>query len=245
MPWEHDRVVMRRHVLAVPVFALILACSPAAVSSPVQTPKLPYTQPPPTPTLSPIATVAPTGHGRPYTAEMIAAELQDVPYTFPRELQTPFMAASLAEYIWTYDGRPYREIQFGGSCGEGVPRRCEFTISGLPAYAPTREETDHWWFTVGLDSPVLGPEAGHSLRGFPPEFAADLDPLVRSLDTEGRLAGMAVGTIGWAPPPPEDAFVLRYRKGDLEGAHIVEVLLDRTNRKILSITGVQRGLDRD
>jgi len=87
-----------------------------------------------------------------------------------------------------------------------------------------------------------------ALRGYPPEFDPEFDPgldvMARSLDTQGHLTDMSLRSVRWALPPPDAGFVLLYQKGDLEGAHIVEVLLDRTNRKILSITEVQRGLDR-
>jgi len=75
---------VRQLLLLGPLVALISACSPVAlVGTPAPTDKAPYTQAPPTPTLSAIATVAPTGHGRPYTAEMIAVELRSLGFAVP------------------------------------------------------------------------------------------------------------------------------------------------------------------
>jgi hypothetical protein len=215
--------------------ALTLSCSPLGdLGTLAPTDKAPYTLAPPTPTLSPIATVAPTGHGRPYTAEMIAAELLDVPDGFPPELQTEFIAAAIADRIWTYDGRPYREVWITGSCNEPVRTRCDLTLEGLPAFAPTRDDADSYWFVVHVDAPILGPESGQGLRGFPPDVAHAIDALARSLDTDGRFRAEALRGIDWALPPPDDAFVLTYGD-DNEGDTMIFVTLDRANRQLLSI----------
>lgn len=223
----------RKLVLAVPLFLIIAGCTPLGLGTPAATPKAPYTMPPPTPTLSPIATVAPTGHGRPYTPEMIAVELQDVPYNFPPQLQKDYVAAALADRIWTYDGRPYRDLNISGSCNDGVPIRCDLTVSGLPAFAPTTDNIDGYYFSVDLSSGLVA-SGSIGLRGFPPEIAPEVDALARSLDTEGRLMKMPLRFVVWNLPPPDDAFRLAY--GDNEvGDLTIFVTLDRANRQILSM----------
>lgn len=225
---------MRRTHLLAPLVVLI-ACSPSGpLGTPTPTAKAPYTMPPPTPTLSAIATVAPTGHGRPYTPDMVAVELQDVSYNFPPGLQSTFVATAFADRVWSYDGRPYRDVSIAGSCNDGVARICDVTLVGLPAFAPTRDVVDVYWFIVDLQSPVVGPGGGQALRGFPPELAHDIDTLARSLDTDSRLNGEALRSVEWMLPPPDDAFVLTYGD-DNEGDTMYFVTLDRTNREILSI----------
>lgn len=226
---------MRRSLSLGPLLVLIVGCSPAALlGTAAPTAKAPYTQAPPTPTLSRIATVAPTGHGRPYTAEMIAIELQDVPDDFPPELQSAFIAAALADQVWTYDGRPYRQVWIQGSCDDGARGRCEVSFTGLPVFAPTIDDVDTYWFVVDLQTPVVGPERGHGLGGFPPDLAPEIDALARLLDTDGRFRNEALLGIDWALPPPDDGFVLRYGD-DNEGDTMIFVTLDRANRQILSI----------
>ena len=86
-----------------------------SVPSPTIPGKEPYTQEPPTPTLSVLATVAPSGHGRPYTPADMAALLGAAaarPSGFASELNTPqlleTMAGVLAADVYTYDGTPQR-----------------------------------------------------------------------------------------------------------------------------------------
>ena len=226
---------MRALALAVMMLTFAIGCAPITdvLGTPETTPKAPYTNPPPTPTLSPIATVAPTGHGRPYTPEMMVAELMDVPYNFPRELQTDFVAAALADRIWTFDGRPYRELSISGSCDEGGLGRCDLSVSGLPAFAPNRETNDHYYFSVNVQSAVVIPGAS-GLEAYPPELGPEVDALVRSLDTERQLQKQGLRGVEWALPPPDDAFRLVYG-GDNEGDLMIYVTLDRANRQILSL----------
>ena len=199
------------------------------------TPKAPYTQAPPTPELVAIATVAPTGHGTPYTAAMIAAELRDVQFGLAPELQSPFIAATLADRIWTYDGRPYRELLISGSCDEAGSGRCDLTVQGLPDYAPTRESEDYYHFDVDLHSGAVTLAALPGGKGFPAELFLEIDALARSLDTEGRLEDLSLSYVLWAFPPPDDAFIVRYETGDQEGDRWIHMTIDRANRRILSM----------
>ena len=215
---------------------LVSGCSLGLTSPPPATPKSSYTMAPPTPTLSPIATVAPTGHGRPYTAEQMAIELQDVAYNFPPQLQATWVARALADLIWTYDGRPYRDLGIHASCDE-PPIRCDLSVEGLPAFAPSWDWSDSYTFEVNMTSGVFTPAGLPSLHGFPPELAPGLDTLARSLDTQGRLKDEPpTSKIAWAVPPPDDAFNLFSGGEDEEGDPVSWVTLDRANRRILSIT---------
>ncbi len=237
-----------RKVAALAVAALLVAplvvagCALFPTTPAPATPKPTYTMPPPTPTWSPVATVAPTGHGRPYTAEEIAVALREnVGYTFPPQLQEPWVARALAELIWTYDGRPYQRLWMSGDCGDrpaaGEPpvTHCSLSVQGLPTFAPTTEWSDSYTFEVDLASGVFTRSGVLGLRGFPPDLVPDLDRLARSLDAEGRLNAMDLRYISWALPPPDDAFHLRYQFGGLEDAIILIVTLDRAYARILSI----------
>ena len=224
-----------RTLLLLPLLALTVGCVPVGIpGAPASTEKVPYTQAPPTPILSPIATVAPTGHGRPYTAEMIAVELLDVPDDFPPQLQNELIAAALADRIWTYDGRPYREIWITGSCNEPGRTRCDLAVSGLPAFAPTRDWEDAYFFAVDLRSGVILPTTEPGIRGLPAELVPEIEDLARALDADGRLEGMLLRHVRWLPPPPDDAYVVTFGD-DNEGDTMIFVTLDRANRRILSI----------
>jgi len=186
--------------------------------------KAPYTQAPPTPVLSPNRTVAPTGHGRPYTAETIAVAMQDVPVSFPPQLRTEAMARTLAERIWTYDGQPYRRLSFDASCDEGGPPRCDLMMSGWPGFVPMEGSRDtYYWIVTGSGFDMLTPSEAEmrgyptGLRRYPPELTPQLDALARSLDTGGQLADQRFYGAGWAIPPPDDAFILTYAPGQERG----------------------------
>lgn len=225
----------RTFVLAL-ALGLLLGCAGLpVVTTPDPTPKAPYTQAPPTPTISPIATVAPAGHGRPYTPEMIAATLASMPSTrLPDQLKNEFIASAFADRIWTYDGQPYRDMLFGGSCSDDGSS-CRARMWGLPAYAPDRTASDSYWITVDFRSGLVVTSEGHALNGFPAEAASGIDDVARSLVPVERLAETSLVFVGWALPPPENAFVLIYRLGDLEGSRLTTVTIDLEVRKVLSI----------
>jgi hypothetical protein len=215
---------------------LFLGCAGTpGVATPEVTPKAPYTQAPPTPTISPIATVAPTRHGRPYTPDMFAAAMfRTSSIRLPDLLKSEFIAAAFADRVWTYDGQPYREMLFSGSCSDDGSR-CEASVLGLPAYAPDRNVSDHYSFSVDFRSGPVVKEEGHVLHGFPAEAASGLDDLARSLVPDERLAGARLTSVAWTLPPPENAFGLIYRLGDLEGSRLTTVTIDLDARKVMSI----------
>lgn len=214
--------------------SLLLGCAPG-VATPDPTPKAPYTQAPPTPTISPIATAAPTEHGRPYTQDMIAGALaMTSSIRLPQPLKSEFIAAAFADRVWTYDGQPYRELFFSGSCSDDGSM-CHVSLEALPAFAPDREASDHYWFDVDVRSGPIVISEGHVLRGYPAEAASGIDDLARSLVPAERLAGTRLTSVAWELPPPENAFVLIYRLGDLEGSRQTTVTIDLDAKKVLSI----------
>ena len=216
--------------------SLLLGCAGIPrVATPDPTPKAPYTQAPPTPTISPIATVAPTGHGRPYTPDMIAGALaMTSSIRLPYPLKSEFVAAAFADRIWTYDGQPYRETLFSGSCSDDGST-CHVSLEALPAFAPDREASDHYWFDIEVRSNPIVTGEGHVLRGYPAEAASGIDDLVRSLVPAERLAGTRLTSVAWELAPPENAFVVIYRLGDLEGSRQTTVTIDLDAKKVLSI----------
>jgi hypothetical protein len=232
-----------RHLALPCLLVLLAACAPLERTPAEPTPKRPFPVVTPIASPEPIRTVAPTGHGRPYTAEMIAVALREtVPYNFPSVLQTPWLAEVLADRIWTYDGLPYRELLIYGHCTESRPDWCELSVQGLPGFATSRDETDLYFF------PDVRPAEGlvkdfrfNALHGFPATLVPELDALVRSLDTKGRLSGFELRGASWALPPPDDGYILTYRRGDLEAATLVVVTVDRRDRTILSMIVTQCG----
>lgn len=236
---------MRRstqHLTAVVFLAAIVAgCLLSEPATPRPTAKARYTNPPPTPTLSAIATVAPTGHGRPYTPEQITALFEDWiashPVAIAPTLQAPAVVKAianvLADTIYTYDGQPYQRVSFGGRCGE-PPTLCDLTMTGVPPFTADPEVGDGYYWEVRPQVPLVTlNNAG--LGGFPRELVDPLDALARSLDTEGRIGERMLQSAGWAFPPPDDAYLLRYSHGLEEEDPSVYVKLDRTARRILSI----------
>ena len=166
---------------------------------------------------------------------MIATALADTSsIRLPDKLKSEFIAAAFADRVWTYDGQPYREMRFSGSCSDDEST-CQASMLGLPAYAPDRRASDHYWFSVDFRSgPIVNGE-GHALRGFPAEAASGIDDLARSLVPAERLAGAHLIFVGWEVPPPEGSFTLIYRLGDLEGSRLTTVTIDLAGRKLLSI----------
>lgn len=216
----------------------VAGCSPSLLAlEPAVTEKPFYTAAPPTPTLSPLSTVAPTGHGRPYTASDIAAAFADVPAALPDQLRTPQMTSILAEAIAsaveTYDGRPYREIDVQASCAQGGGRRCDDTVSGIPAFASTHDEQDTYWFLS--DDSGIREHSEALLRGFPVALSVQFDLMARSLDADGVLADITLLSAEWLQSPPADAYQLRYGLGNEEGDPTFRVRLDRSANQILSI----------
>lgn len=233
---EYDQVVGRpsRSVLGffIGLTAIVAACGPLVNDQSAAPIKASYTLAPPTPTLSPQGTAGPDGPGQPYAAGDIQPFLERAPIGFPDELRTPFVAAAVADRVWSYDGRPYRDVLFGGSCESEI---CEFSVTGLPTFAPTHDASDTWFLRLDRRTGLISTHGAPSLKGFPPELVPELDSLARSLDVDGRLTDLALLGAQWSIPPPGDAFQLRYGKGLEEGDPTLLVTLSRSERVLLSI----------
>jgi hypothetical protein len=232
-----------RHRALLCLLVLLAACAPIERTPAEPTPKRPFLVVTPIASPEPIRTVAPSGHGRPYTADMIAVALREtVPYNFPSVLQAPWLAEVLADRIWTYDGLPYWKLSIHGNCTEPRPDWCELTVQGLPGFATSRDEIDVYFFPEVRPFGRFVKESRQvALHGFPSTLVPELDALVRSLDTKGRLKVFELRGASWALPPPDDGYILTYRRGDLEAATLVDVTVDRGDRTILSMIITQCG----
>ena len=211
----------------------VVGCAPG-LGSPEPTLKPSYTLAPPTPTISPIGTAGPAAHSRPYGAGDLTAALADPANRLPPELRAEWLAPPLAEAVWTYDGKPYRELTIAGSCDEGAPR-CDLHVGGLPSFAPDREAVDGYTFSVDLASQTIAPAGRPSLKGFPAELVPGLDATARSQDTLGQLDGMFLRNAVWTIPPPADAYALAYATGTLEGDRGLLVTVDRATGTVVSV----------
>lgn len=213
---------------------VVAACAGELDGGRPATPKAPYTLAPPTPTLSPDRTVAPSGHAPPYDADAIFAVVSSS-NNLPSELRTHALAEALAPRIWTYDGQPYRSFAVSGSCDDDG-RRCDLLVEGLPGFAPDPDTMDHYQFTISVATGVLdggGTQAG--LKGFPPELVPVIDRAVRALLGD-QIGDRSLLAMSWLLPPPEDGYLLRYGSGDEEGDQQLLVRYDRAANKVLSVT---------
>lgn len=184
------------------------------------------------PDAQPPGTAGPGWPAQPYAASDIRPFLERAPIGFPDELRTPFVAAAVADGLWSYDGRPYRDVLFGGSCESGI---CEFSVTGLPSFAPTHDTSDTWFLRLDRRTGLISTQGPPSLNGFPPERVPELDSLARSLDADGRFGDLGLLGAQWSIPPPAGAFELRYGKGLEESDPTLVVTVSRTDRVILPI----------
>ncbi len=211
-----------------------------SVPSPTVPGKEPYTQEPPTPTLSVLATVAPSGHGRPYSANDMAAILRDAaarPSGFAGALATPQLLATLAgvlaDQVYTYDGTPYQRVTITARC-DAPPVRCDLFLEGVPGFTDDPHAQDGYIWTV-YPATAQVTMTSHGLSGFPTALTASLDALAQSLDVDARYKDRYLLGVQWELAPPDDAYVLRYGNGLGEGDLVFLVTVDRTARRIVSI----------
>ncbi len=220
--------------------ALVAGCS-TGIASPTVPGKELYTQEPPTPTLSVLATVAPSGHGRPYTADDMAAILRVAaarPSGFASEVGTPQLLATLAsvlaDQVYSYDGTPYQRVVVGARCGV-PPVQCDLDLQGVPAFTDDPDVWDSYsWTIYPATAQVI--MTSHGLSGFPAALTASLDALAQSLDIDGRYKDRYLMGVQWELAPPDDAYVLRYSNGLGEGDPVFLVTVDRAAKRIVSIS---------
>jgi hypothetical protein len=158
--------------------------------------------------------------GRPYDAEELLALMRDSrrPGGVPDEIETPEVAAALAELIWTLGGRPWAVASVGGECG---PDSCNLEVAGAPSEASGE---DLYLFRV---DPATGAvELVQSvLLGMDAETVRELDRLVRER-YDGDLDDFGLATARWLPPPDDGRFVLAYRSGGEEGSPAIDLVFD-------------------
>ena len=230
---------MGSHVRFRSLLAAVLVATACGAETPitplVPTPmatKAPYTLAPPTPVISAVATAGPFAPGRPYTADDLMPFLVSAPIGFPADLRRREIAEAVADRVSTYDGRPFRNVFFGGSCENDS---CEFNLTGLPDFAPTMDDVDIWSFRADLRTGVVSESGRPLLRGLPPGLPADLGRRVRELETTGRLQGLDVLSTQWVASPDESGYLLRYGRGLEEGDPEWLVMIDATRTRIVSV----------
>jgi hypothetical protein len=168
----------------------------------------------------PTPLVAVDAPGRPYDADDILALMADSrrPGGVPGEVQTPEIAAAIADQVWTIGGEPWAVASIGGSCGS---QACDLEVAGAPGGLAGE---DLYLFRV--DPATGSAELVQSvLLGLDPDTVEALDRLVRDR-YDGDLDGFGLATVRWLPPPDDGRFVLAYRSGGEEGSPALDLVLD-------------------
>jgi hypothetical protein len=142
----------------------------------------------------------------------------------PDQLETPAVAAAVADEIWTFDGSRWNEVVAGGSCG---PETCTLEIAGTPEGA---HGEDLYIFSVvpGGEVRLVAAE----LRGLPASMVGPLDELAHGLVVDGTLDGLLLQSVRWRPPPDFGLFELSYRSGGEEGSCGVDLTIDAVSGRL-------------
>jgi len=136
----------------------------------------------------------------------------------PDTLETPAIAAAVAERLWTFGPGGWATSSVGGGCG---PQVCSLEVGGTAEGALGE---DLYVFTIDPASGAVS-LMDASLGGTPAELVEALDAAARET-WEGSLQGLGLASIAWQPPPDEGTFILTYRSGGEEGSPGVTLLLD-------------------
>lgn len=166
--------------------------------------------------------------GRPWVGAALLDEMRGStrPGGVPDAVQTPQLAGSIAEAVWTVDGAEWDTLAIGGFCG---PATCTLDLAGTHV---GRAGEDLWTLEVDLESGRVEPIVA-DVRSLPWDLIDALDRQARSLD-DGKLGPMVLSTVRWLPPPAEAGrFVLSYRSGGEEGSCATEILLDADDGEIV------------
>lgn len=164
--------------------------------------------------------------GGPFDGETILAAMRESrrPGGVPDGIETPAIAADIADAITTFDGEPWSTLSIGASCG---PSTCTLDVSGSRADAIGE---DVWTFSV---EPATGQvSVVDSQLGSVPRDAVELaDHAVRASNTGPQVAELIIGSVSWSPPP-DGRLVLAYRSGDEEGSCQRDVSVDMTSGSV-------------
>lgn len=168
------------------------------------------------------ASIALPDPGRPFDASALLGIMRDSrrPGGVPDQLEADGIAATLADTIWTFDGRPWTTVSAGGSCG---PQTCTLEIGGT---RPGMQGDDLWVFSVAPSTGAVD-LVSTDLRSVPTELLPPIDDFARwVVSPRTTLDGMVLTSARWVPPEDNHRFVLSYRSGGEEGSCRIEVTLD-------------------
>jgi hypothetical protein len=202
------------------------SAQPTASSTAAQSPSLEPSTAASSGSAAPTPLVAVDPPGRPYDADDVLALMRESrrPGGVPDEIETPAIAAAVAEQIWTIGGRPWAVASIGGTCG---PQGCDLEVAGAPGELAGE---DLYLFRVDPASGSV--ELVQSvLLGLDPETVSELDRLVRER-FEGDLGGYGLSTVRWLPPPDIGRFVLAYRSGGEEGSPALDLVFDAVSGEV-------------
>jgi len=222
---------VRRHLttLLITIAALAACASVSETDTPSLPPSsgdvsspssMPQSTGPDTPAPEATPPVAIDAPGRPYDADDILALMADSrrPGGVPSELQTPEIAAAIAEHVWTIGGKPWAVASIGGSCGS---QACDLEVGGAPGGLAGED-----LYLFRIDPATGSVELIQSvLLGLGPDTVEALDRLVRDR-YDGDLDGFGLATVRWLPPPDDGRFVLAYRSGGEEGSPALDLVFD-------------------
>jgi hypothetical protein len=191
--------------------AVILAILLTACGSPDPSPS------PPAPSWAPIES------GHPYDAATILTAMRESrrPGGVPEAIETPAIAADIADAIWTFGGEPWSTMSIGGSCG---PSTCTLDVGGNRLDALGE---DVWAFSV---EPATGQVSviDSQLASVPRDVVALADQAVRSSSFGTEVAELLIGSVSWLPAP-DGRLVLAYRSGEEEGSCRRDMSVDMTS----------------
>lgn len=227
----HSTPDPRHHPVAAPIAAVILflvaagcttsidASSPASQASPPRSAAATVsTVPSPSPAPTPLVALPDPAH--PFTPDELLAAMRNSrrPGGVPDTLETPEIAAAVAERLWTFGPGGWSTSSVGGGCG---PQVCSLEVGGT---ADGALGEDLYVFTVDPASGAVT-ITDRSLGGTPADLIEALDAAARQT-WDGSLQGLGLASVAWQPPPDEGTFVLTYRSGGEEGSPGVTLLLD-------------------
>jgi hypothetical protein len=203
--------VIPRVAAAIPTTLAILV---TACGAPAPSPS------PPAPSWAPIES------GHPFDADAILTLMRESrrPGGVPDEIETPAIAAEIAETVATFDGNAWSTASVGGSCG---PSTCTLDVSGSRSQALGE---DVWTFSV---EPATGEVSviDSQLGSVPADVAGLADQAVRASSLGAQVAELVIGSVGWLPPP-DGRLVLAYRSGEEEESCRRDVSVDMTSGSV-------------
>jgi hypothetical protein len=194
--------------------AVILAILLTACGSPDPSPS------PPAPSWAPIES------GHPYDAATILTAMRESrrPGGVPEAIETPAIAADIADAIWTFGGEPWSTMSIGGSCG---PSTCTLDVGGG---LPDGLGEDVWTFSVDTTTGRVS-VIDAQLGSVPPDVVELAEQAVRASSLGAQVAALTIGSASWSAPP-DGRLVLAYRSGDEEGSCQRDVSIDMTSGSV-------------